>query len=225
MKKMILTILLITLLVSLSAQEKSLRKSIFLSALAPGLGELYLGEYTKAGVFLGTEIAIIFSYFRLKDETSWAKQSYKDFAYAKAGVGKDNSDSYYQLIQDYSSSTEYNNSVINYARNVYLSANSPYYDPASYYTYLDTYLMPDNMQWDWENDLNYKKYQQLRRDKQDMEIYANFALAAAIINRIISVIDTAISARKIKKSTLIGDFSVKPDFNKKGFKLSYEYKF
>ncbi len=225
MKRVLLLIILITIISSLAAEEKSMRKSIFMSAIAPGLGELYLGEYTKAGIFLGTEMAIIFAYFRLKDETEWATDSYKTFASSKAGISGNQNDSYYQLIQDYQSSSEYNASVMVYARNVYLSANSPYYDPDSYYQYLDAYLIPDNMQWDWETDQNYKKYRDLRREKQDLEIYTNFAFAAAILNRVISVIDTAMTARKLKKKYKYGEITVVPDFSKKGFKLNYEYKF
>lgn len=225
MKRILIILILILFINSLVAEEKSLKKSIFLSALAPGLGELYLGQYTKAGLFLGTEMAIIFTYFRLKNETDWAIESYKDFALSKAGVDRDNNDSYYQLIQNHQNSSTYNASVLVFARNVYLSARSPYYDPDSYYLYLDSHLIPEDLYWDWENDLNYKKYRSLRRNKQDLEIYANFTFAAAIINRIISVVDTAIAAKSLKKKSPIGDFSVKPDFHKKGIKLSYEYKF
>lgn len=226
MKKIVTLIILLSIITSVCAEQLSTKKAVLLSALVPGLGEIYTKDYTKAGIFLSTELAIIFSYMRLKSETEWAIKSYEQFAYSKADIPKNSSDRYYQRIQDYFSSEEYNESVISFARNVYLSANSPYYNPAYYYEYLDLYLIPDEQAWDWQNNKNWYKYKDLRREKQDFEILMNFTFGAAILNRIVSIIDSAISVKKVnRKNSLLGNLVIEPDWKKKGMRISYEYNF
>jgi len=223
MRRIIPILLLLFLLSSLSAQQKSIRKAIVLSALVPGLGEVYTHNYNKAAVFFTIEAASIFTYFRLKSERQWALDSYKQFAYSMTGVPKDSQDWYYQLLQNYSCSEVYNESIIRDARNYYLIYKN---DPVAYEEYLASRLVPEEQSWDWETDKNWYKFRSLRRDKQDMEIYMNFAFAAAIVNRFISVIDAAVSAKRFnKKYKNIGELSVVPDFAKGGFLVNYEYKF
>ena len=99
-------------------------------------------------------------------------------------------------------------------------------DPQSYEEYLEKYLIPEDMEWDWENNKNWYKYKDLRHVKQDYEIYSNFTLAAAILNRIVSAIDSALSAKKLnEKGKYLGKLSFQPDWNKKGMIINYEYKF
>jgi hypothetical protein len=223
MKKAILIIILLLMLSSLIAQQKSIRKAIIYSALVPGLGELYTKNYNKAAVFLTIEAATIFTYFRLKDERQWALNSYKQFAYSIAGVPKESKDWYYQILQDNQSAELFNEGIIRDARNYYLIYKN---DPAAYEDYLNTYLVPEDMSWDWGNKKNWYKFRSLRRDKQNMEIYMRFAFAAAIVNRFVSLIDAAISAKNYNKEMKqTGQLSIVPDFNKGGFNISYEIKF
>lgn len=223
--KLIITLILITTSLLAANEDHSIRKSMFYSLLTPGLGQIYNHDYTKAGIFLTTELVVIASYFRLKAETDWAINSYQLFAWNKASIPENSSDDYYQLVQDYMSSEDYNAGVINFARNVFLSANSPYYNPEQYYQYLEDYLIPSDLSWDWQLERNWLHYRELRRNKQDLEIYMNFAFAAAILNRIVSVVDAAISARKIKKIPLLSNLNLQPDWQKKGVRVYYEYNF
>ncbi|MBN1948920.1 MAG: hypothetical protein JW784_04180 [Candidatus Cloacimonetes bacterium] len=223
--KLIITLILITTTLLAANEDHSIRKSMFFSLLTPGLGQIYNRDYTKAGIFLTTELIVIASYFRLNAETGWAINSYQQFAWNKAFIPINSSDEYYQLVQDFISSEDYNAGVINFARNVFLSANSPYYNPEQYYQYLEDYLIPPDLAWDWQLEKNWLQYRELRRNKQDLEIYKNFAFAAAILNRIVSVVDAAISARKIKKTHLLSNLNFQPDWQKKGVRIFYEYKF
>jgi hypothetical protein len=226
MKNHLIVILLLLSVIVLNAQELSFKKGILLSALTPGLGQIYSQNYTKAGIFLSAEIAIVFSYFRFKAEKDWAIESYQKFAWNIAEVPLQSEDNYYQLIQDYMSSEAYNQNVESFARNVFLSTSSPFFDPDAYYQYLEQNLIPVEFAWDWQNNRNWSRYQSLRRDKQDYEIYANFAVAALILNRLVSVVDSAISIRKHNRAqTLLGNLKFQPDLKKKGIKISYEYKF
>lgn len=223
MKRCFLIFILLLMLMELSAQQKSIRKAIVFSALVPGLGEIYTQNYNKAAVFLTIEAATIFTYFRLKDERGWALNSYKQFAFSIAGTPKDSKDWYYQILQDYRSSAVYNESIIRDARNFYLIYKN---DPAAYEDYLNNYLVPEDQAWDWETEKNWFKFRSLRHDKQNMEIYMRFAFAAAIVNRFVSLVDAAISAKRFNNEYKnLGQLSVTPDFMKGGFFINYEYKF
>lgn len=223
MKKTILILLLITFSLTLAGKELSVKKAMLYSALVPGLGEMYSQDYSRGAIFLAAESAIIFSYFRMKSERDWVINSYKQYAFSVVGVSKDMDDAYYQLIQNYMSSEEYNDNIIRDARNYFLIYNE---DQEGYDAYLEANLIPEENSWHWDNNKEWSEYTKLRLTKQDYEIYSNFAFAAAILNRIISVIDSAMEAKKFNRSgQYLGKLSVQPDWNKKGMKINYEYRF
>ena len=223
MNKTILILLLITLSLTLTGKELSVKKAMLYSILVPGLGEMYSQNYSKGAIFLATESAIIFSYFRMKSERDWAINSYKQYAYSVVGVPKDMDDDYYQLIQNYMSSEEYNDIIIRDARNYFLIYNT---DPEGYEEYLEAHLIPEENSWYWDNNNEWSEFIKLRLKKQDYEIYSNFAFAAAILNRIISVIDSAMEVKKFNRSgQYLGKLSIQPDWNKNGMKIKYEYRF
>lgn len=219
MKRTILFMLLLLLVLS-SVSAKSTFKALAFSAVLPGTGELYMGDHTKGGIFLCTEAAIIFTYVRLQQERQWAIDSYKEFALSKAGIATNNEDWYYQRIQNWESSSRYNQSIYRDARNYYLIYQN---DPEGYQAYLDDHLVPDDMTWDWDTDANWKKYRAMRRDKQNYEIYQNFAIAALILNRLVSVVDITVNVPRYKK--LAKGFSISPDVAGNGVQIRYEYRF
>jgi len=223
MKGTILIILLISISLTLAGKELSVKKAMLYSAMIPGLGEMYSQNYSKGAIFLAAESAIIFSYFRMKSERDWAINSYKQYACSVVGVPKDMDDSYYQLIQNYMSSEEYNDVILRDARNYFLIYNT---DPEGYEAYLEANLIPEENSWHWDSNREWSKFIKLRVKKQDYEIYSNFAFAAAILNRVVSIIDSALEVKKIKRSgQYLGKLSVQPDWNKKGMKINYEYRF
>lgn len=223
MKRTILIILLISISLTLAGKELSVKKAMLYSAIVPGLGEMYSQNYSKGAIFLAAESAIIFSYFRMKSERDWAINSYKQYAYSVVGVPRDMDDTYYQLIQNYMSSEEYNDDIIRDARNYFLIYNT---DPEGYEAYLEAQLIPEENSWHWDNNNEWSEYIKLRVKKQDYEIYSNFAFAAAILNRVISVIDSAMEVKKFNRSgQYLGKLTVQPDWNKKGMKINYEYRF
>ncbi|MCF7792623.1 MAG: hypothetical protein K9N09_00880 [Candidatus Cloacimonetes bacterium] len=223
MKKIILFVLLLIMISHIAAETKSIRKAMLFSAILPGMGEMYSKNYNRAATFLAVEAATWFAYFRLKSERQWALNSYKDFASSITETPKDSPDWYYQLLQDYPDSETYNADIIRDARNYYLIYQN---DPVAYEEYLEQYLVPEESAWDWENNRNWYKFRDLRRDKQNMEIYMKFAFAAAIVNRFISVVDSAILTRRFNKEQKnIGSLQVYPDLANMGLKLKYEIKF
>ncbi len=226
MKKTVLILIVTLILVSSSnlfSEQVSVRKAMLYSALVPGLGEMYLSDYTRAGIFLGAEILIIASYLQLNREVDWKTNSYQLYAYRYADVPVGGSDSYYRLINSYISSEQYNAEIELYFRNRFIVYE---YNPQMYNYYLDLYLISDEDAWEWASRENWLAYRELRREKQRLEIYTNFAIGAAVLNRLISVIDSAILAKKVNRErTVLSQLSIEPDFIKKGYMISYEFKF
>ncbi len=223
-RKTVLALLLLLLLCTMAAQEKvSVLKAMALSAVLPGAGDLYMGNYQKGAAFLSAEVIIWLAYLRLDQERDWAIESYQDYADAYAGVPKGQDDDYYQRIQNYYSSEEYNDDVIRDARNYYLIYNN---DQEAYQEYLSNYLIPEEEAWQWENDSRWSEYKKRRNRKQDMEIYSNFALGAAILNRVVSVIATTASARKHNRAVrMLKNVSIEPDLQNNGIRLNYAIHF
>jgi hypothetical protein len=226
MKKIIFLTLLVVSSLQLYSQNVSTPKAIMFSAILPGSGHLYIQKNTKAGMYFASEIGIIYSFFRFKAEKDWVTNSYKKYAYSTIGLDSNSTENRYQLVQEYYNSEEYNENVKAYARDVYLIFQSPPSDPnepQTYYEFLDENLITDEEGWHWQSLDNWKRYRDLRYKKQDYEILKNFSLAALILNRFISVIDVAISSRKINKA--IQNLSFSPDFNNNRMIVSYEIKF
>ena len=219
MRKFLIITVLISV-ISLAFSQVSTGKAALFSLAVPGSGHLYLKDYNKGGIYLGAELAIILSYIRLHAEKNWKIDSYKNFAETNAGLNTDSSDFLYQKAQDYMSREEYNNGIIQTARNYFLIALE---DKDAYETYLNNNLLDGNSDWSWDNQKNWQKYKELRREKQDLEIYANFAIAAAILNRLVSTIDAMVTSKHIKDK--LENLSIKPDFEQKGMQVSYEINF
>jgi len=223
MKKIFFVILLITLFSGLFAQEYSKLKAMAFSVVLPGTGELYTKKYNKAATFFVVELATVFAYLRLKNETEWATNSFQQFANSNAEVPINSDDEYYQQIQDYESSDAYNENIILAARNYFLNYKN---DPEGYENYLANNLISGNQEWDWGTERNWVKYQNMRRTRQNLLIYTKFTFAAAILNRLVSMVDSAISARNANnEKSVLSNLKIKPDWQRKGFQISYEHKF
>jgi len=234
MNKKILLLLLILMMIfanTLVAQtgndnlpkQVSTGKAMLYSALLPGAGEMYLQNYTRGAVFLGAEILIIASYFRLSKEIDWKVNSYMKYAENYADVPFDSGDNYYRLINNYISSDEYNKEIEQYLRNRYIVYE---YRPDLYEFYSNEWMISDDESWEWDSRENWLEYRSLRRDRQQLDILANFAIGAAVINRVISVIDSALMGRNINRErSLLSNINLEPDFRRKGYMLSYEFKF
>jgi hypothetical protein len=200
--------------------DYSFPKSIAFSAVAPGTGQLYLNKPTKAGVFFSADLILIFSYFRFKDEKNWAIHSYKQYAESIIGLDRTSQESDYRLVQNFFSSEDYNANVRRYARDRFLIFGN---DTTAYYEYLEANIIPDSEGWHWQTRENWKKYRQIRTEKQDYEIYSNFAVGALVLNRVVSVIDAALTTKKLNRT--LRNVSIEPNFSKNGFEVTYEISF
>ena len=197
--------------------HKSAPQAMLMSAFIPGSGQMYLGKNTRAGVFLAVDMMNILSLIRFEKEKVNLTESSKLFAFSKAGLNMNATDDIYLLAHNHRSSDDYNRHIEMQARNWYIIVHN---DPEGFHEYMERNYIHDS--WEFKTEADFQDYRKIRNDKQNFEIYANFAIGAMIINRVISVIDAAVQTNKINNS---GQLYTVPDFNAKGISVVYEYKF
>ena len=159
-----------------------------MSAALPGSGELMLGRPVRGGILLGEDLVKIAEFIGNGNEVDDITRSYKQYenVYAKATLS--DNDQYYQHIQQYDSSASFNAYQEMMARNYFLIY---YYDPAGYEEYMQNNTYSADEAWDWQSSQQHAHYKSLRIDRQKTKMYHNLCLGVLILNRAVSMIDTA----------------------------------
>lgn len=163
------------------------------SAILPGTGELALGETTRGAIMLSTDILVWTSFFALEKEKDNLTDTYKQYAVVYAGAKSGMPESYYQNLQNYLSSDDFNRYEELFARNYYLIYS---YNPEGYEEYILANTYSDEEGWSWQNQTYQDHYKKLRRRTQKAKIYQNLSIGALCLNRIISVIDVSLINKK-----------------------------
>jgi len=179
--------------------NKSAAKAMLFSAIVPGSGQAYLGSYTKAGIFISSEILLIGTTLRLNSEVDGAIDTYQQYAYNRVGTPVGSDKDTYQNIQNYISSDEYNVDMSHDAWRYFVLG---YNDLQSYYAYVEANQITGDQAWDWGNDKTWKKYKTYRYEKQNLEMYSNLAVAAVVLNHLVGIIDTALTSNRLKKNPI-----------------------
>jgi hypothetical protein len=158
--------------------RKSMWKAAGLSALIPGAGQYYLGHRQTARVFFGVEAASWVGFASFQIYSHWKKDDLIRFARERANARLDGkSDEFLDLVGFYPSTRDYNTLGRAFDR------ERPYFDDS-----------PDN-HWQWQTDQDRQAYRNLKNRSREAHRRAQFMLGAAVINRIISVVDAVRSAR------------------------------
>ncbi|HOY83929.1 MAG: hypothetical protein LHW45_09330 [Candidatus Cloacimonetes bacterium] len=171
-----------------------------MSAALPGSGEIALGKSTRGGIMLTTDLLALTAWLATGREIDNLTGSYRKYAEVYAGIPENMSDSYYQVIQQYISSDEFNQLQTLEARNFYLIYN---YDPAGYEAYLaeNTYSAEDA--WAWQSSEHQDQYRSLRFRTQTVKMYRSLSLGVMLLNRVISLIDVALISRNPDQPTAL----------------------
>jgi hypothetical protein len=215
-------VLLILILLSIvSISGKSVKQAMLMSALLPGTGEIYAGNLTRGVSFITADVVILYSANRYSKEVDWLTDSYQQYANTKAGCPSGMSADYYKLLHNWQSSDEYNSAVEMYFRNLGLAR---YNDPFYYNSEIETYHLDSAEGWQWNSIADWKKYKSIRKDKQTQILQKKMAIGAAIANRVISVIDSAVLTKRYNKR-FKPSLSVTPDFINDGAMLSLNLEF
>lgn len=209
MNKTKLILLLPVILVAIcSLQAKSFPKAMLLSAVMPGAGELYSGNLTRGVIFSSADLMLLYGAFRLGNQINWLEASYIDYAEVNAGVLPDRDNEYYELLQTYFSSDDYNADMQLYFRNLGLYS---FNDPDYYSAEIALYTISGEDEWHWITREAWKQYKLKRREKQSRVMDRKLVIGALIANRVISVLDSAFLIRSYNKKHN-PKFSVVPDF-------------
>lgn len=224
MKKYMAILLAILMLSSAlhAGENKSAAKAMLLSAVVPGTGQAYLGSYTKTGIFLTTELLLLGTTMRLNNEVDWSIDRYQNFAHNQVGTPVGSDKTTYQNLQNYISSDAYNADMEHDAWAYFVLY---YNDIASYQQYVEENRISEDEAWDWGDYETWKKYRNYRSDKQNMEMYSNLAVAAVVLNHIVGVIDTALTASSQKKKNRTHGIYLDPDMQNNGIRFGYALKF
>lgn len=166
---------------TISYKGKSRTKAIVLSALLPGSGEYYLGQKRKATYFFIAEAVNIIGFASFRTAAAWKEDDFKAYGAAHAGAAMEGkSDEFYDMMGFYANNEQYN------TEGRVGDPERPYY--------------PDNEEfhWQWQTQEELDNFKSLV-DKQGQLIQSSkFMVGLAVVNRLVSIIDTAISTRHMR---------------------------
>ena len=163
----------------------------------PGWGQASLGQRRSALVFGLVETAIWVSFAAFQVQEHSRQQTYERTAWLFAGIdlgGRD--EEYRRIVGLYASSDEYNRLVVRRD-----AANLYYGDPAAYDAYIAAHQITGSDVWAWRSEDDFLRYRSERQATQRASKHAQDALAAALINRLVSVIHVARSASRAPDAT------------------------
>jgi len=164
-------------------------KAVLYSVLLPGLGEYYIGHKTKAKYFFAAEALTWVGYISLRTYGGWKTDDMIRFASEKANANLEGKDDFFQdMLGFYINIDQYNT----------LGRVS---DPERPYLE-DT---PEN-HWYWSSTDDQEAYRNLKNSARDAYRRSDFLIGVAVLNRIISVIDSVRDAKRANNK--IGGFSV-----------------
>ena len=193
MKRTILLIAILLVCGLLMAQSRL--TYIGMSALLPGSGELAMGKTNRGIVMIAADLLAAYSYFKTDNEIDLQRDQYRKYAYVYAGVSEDMPLNHYQYVQEYISSEDYNDYLEMIARNYYLISN---YDPEGYADFLQSESFSSEEMWAWQSAAHWEKYKDMRKTHQKTKINHTLSIGLLLLNRAISVVDTAILSRNLQ---------------------------
>jgi hypothetical protein len=173
------------------------RAQILMRSLTlPGWGQATLGRRTSAAFFGLTETAIWGAFAAFRIQVAMREDASLRMARLHAGIdigGRD--EEWRRIIGGYASSDEYNQFVVaRDAANLYFSdPNAPpdASDYAAYRAYFEEHKLKGSDTWQWSSAEAQLRYREQRKRAQRAVQRANSALAAAVVNRIVSALHAA----------------------------------
>jgi hypothetical protein len=180
------------------------QKAVLYSLLLPGLGDWKLGNKNRATVFFAIEGLIWVSYATFQVQGGNYEDEYESLAVRFAGVaGTDHSDDFYATIRDYDSSEEYEADIKNEGR---------YYDTGS--EALDQYFIEnrvdDYQPWLWASTDRRLQYSETRSASKTAYRRADYMIAAAAANRLVSAVFAYAAARSAAQHEVGLNLDVSP---------------
>jgi len=162
--------------------KKSIPLAALYSLLLPGMGELYVGNYSSGKYFTVAEGLLWITLIGFDRYGTWVQNDARNFAAQHAGVNiSGKTDRYFVDIGDYQNITDYNDEML---RN-----RQPY----------KMYDMKTAM-WNWDSKSNRLYYRDLRISSDRAFNNVSFVAAAIGINHLVSAINAAMRAKSYNNS-------------------------
>lgn len=193
LRSLLLVMLMMFTILSLNAKSKLAYMG--LSVLVPGSGELAIGRTNRGLALLSVEILAEYGFFKTDSDMDLQEDSYKRYANIYAGVPIGMPNNHYQVVQNYISSEEYNEFQDMQARNYFYIYQN---DEQAYLDYLAANTYTGNESWEWQSEMHFREYREMRRKYQKIKINHNLSLGIMLLNRAISLVDMALITRDMK---------------------------
>ncbi len=178
-------------------------RAVLYSLLLPGLGDYQLGHRSRAAVFFSVEGTIWISYGVFTVQGQQREDEYQSLAVRFAGVsGTGHSDDFYAALREYDSSVEYEAEIKNEARiyDGYLHVLTA--------SQLEDYFVQNRIEdyepWQWTSFDRRLQYSEVRSSSKTSYRRADYMLAAAAANRVVSAIVAYASARGARSDDTLG---------------------
>lgn len=159
------------------SEEKSVALSAIYSLMLPGMGELYVGDYSVGKYFTIAEVSLWITWTGFQMYGGWIQTDARNYAVQHADVstaGKN--DQYFIDIGNFQSVYAFNQEM--------LRERNPY----------QTYDVSSSSFWSWDADANREHYRQLRISSDETYNDSRYVIAAVVINHLASAINAARNA-------------------------------
>lgn len=154
-----------------SAERKSPALAILYSALIPGMGELYTGDFSTGRYLTITEGALWLSYFSINTYGEWQEENYLSYAKTNGGVtleGKD--EDFFANISNYRDINQYNDEKAFYRQFKQMYNTSTHY-------------------WAWSSTTERRTYRSMWVSSRQAFNNLRFVVAGMLLNRLGSIIN------------------------------------
>ena len=186
-----------------SAPKATSKKALLYSLILPGWGELSMGAKGRATGFFIAEGLIWASYAYWQVAGNLREDDYIEQANVSAGVGvSQESDDYWKLVGQYGASSggtgTYEEELRREARDLYPV------DPVAQDAYVAENLPTGDRAWTWNTSQAQDLYRDTRESSNSAYNRAKYSFAAALLNRVLSVIDVQMLRHKASKEAREG---------------------
>ena len=177
-----------------AGSSKSVLLAAGLSAILPGAGELYAGNFESGKYSLIAEATIWITYAGFYSHASWVRQDARLFATQRSGARFDSKDDKFAVdLGNFNSVSDYNQAKLRNREYEFL-----YTDPA--------------FNWQWDNDQSRVAFKNERIRSDEIFQNAKFVIIAAVVNRVFSAFSAGRAASAHNRRVLLeGAWNIKAD--------------
>ena len=175
-------------------------KAALYSLLLPGLGDYKLNNKGRATAFFAAEGLIWISYGVFQVQGHQREDDYQELAVQFAGVSRTgHSDDFYARVREFDNSDQYEADVKNTGREDLFNPNDlESINPDALEAYYTENRVSDFEPWKWQSLEKRVQYSETRSASKTSYRRADYMLAAAVANRLVSAVVAYTAARNLE---------------------------